>query len=118
MRVLGIDPGTSRWAFVFLDDGEISKETSIPSSEIKENPQLVLDIAKEADLVVAPSGYGTILKKVSDLTEQDFYEILLKRPEEDTVLGLENVLRLFKENSLNAYILPGVKLLPTVPEEK
>ncbi len=118
MRVLGIDPGTSRWAFVFLDDGEISKETSIPSSEIKENPQLVLDIAKEADLVVAPSGYGTVLKKIADLTEHDFSEILLKRPEEKTILGLENVLRLFKENSLNAYILPGVKLLPTVPEEK
>lgn len=111
MRVLGVDPGTSRWAFVFLEDNKI-EETVVPTSDI--TPKKVLDLAKDADLVVAPSGYGTELKKVTDLTEKDFKEILLKRKGERTIMGLEGVLQKFKEKKLNAYVIPGVKLLPTV----
>lgn len=118
MKVLGIDPGTSKWSFVFLEKREIAEEKSISTDEIKENPKIVLELAKRAQLIVAPSGYGTALKKVSELTERDFFEILLKRKNEKTVMGLEKVLRAFKESSLNAYVIPGVKLLPTVPVEK
>jgi predicted butyrate kinase (DUF1464 family) len=116
MRVLGVDPGTSRWGFVFLENGGIADKKSIPTGEI--NPKIVLELARKAQLTVAPSGYGTALKKVSELTEQDFFEILLKRENEKTIMGLERVLRAIKEDALNAYVLPGVKLLPTVPVEK
>lgn len=114
MRVLGIDPGTSSWGFVFLEDGKIAEEKSIPTEQIKNSPDAVLDLAKRAQLTIAPSGYGTVLKRVTELSGGDFFEILLKRKDEKTVMGLEKVLRKFKENSLNAYVIPGVKLLPTV----
>lgn len=113
MRVLGIDPGTSRWAFVFLEDGKV-EETIIPTRDI--TPEKALELAKDAELIVAPSGYGAELKKVSELTEKDFKEILLKREGEKSIMGLEGVLRKFKAKKLNAYVIPGVKLLPTVME--
>jgi predicted butyrate kinase (DUF1464 family) len=118
MSVLGIDPGTSRWGFVFLEDGEVAGEESIPTEEIKADPRAVLDLATRAQLTVAPSGYGTVLRRVADLTEDDFFEILLKRRNDKTVMGLEAVLRAIKGSSLNAYVIPGVKLLPTVAREK
>ncbi len=116
--VLGIDPGTSRWGFVFLEGGKVVEEKSIPTPQIKANLNAVVELAKCAQLVVGPSGYGIPLKKVADLTEMDFLEILLKHPGEKTVMGLETVLRAFKEANINAYVLPGVKLLPTVAERK
>jgi len=118
MKVLGIDPGTSRWGFVFLEKGEIVEEKSVLTETIKKDAQIVIELAEKAQLTVAPSGYGTVLKKVGDLTEQDFFGILLKRKDEKTVMGLEKVLRAFKESSLNAYVIPSVKLLPTVPTER
>lgn len=129
MRVLGIDPGTGMWGFVFMEEGFVSEEKAIQTSLIKSDPEIVLKLAKRAQLIVAPSGYGTVLKRVSDLTENDFFEILLKRKDETSeshlkvknetkVVGLEAVLRLLKEESLNAFVIPGVKLLPTVSEEK
>lgn len=118
VRVLGVDPGTSRWGFVFLESGRIADETAIPTEEVKSNPCAVLELAAGAQLIVAPSGYGTALKSVADLDEDDFFEILLKRSGEKKAVGVEAVLRLFKESSLNAYVIPGVKLLPTVAKEK
>lgn len=118
MSVLGVDPGTSRWAFVYLEGGEIAREESFASREIIDNPEIPLELAGRAQLTVAPSGYGAVLKRVSELTERDFDEILLKRRGEAPSVGLEEVLKRFKESSLNAYVLPGVKLLPTVLEEK
>jgi len=118
MRVLGIDPGTSRWGFVFLENGKVVEEESVPTGEIKDRPERVLELAGLAEVIVAPSGYGTVLKRVEDLTENDFFEILLKRRDEKKLVGLEAVLRMLKETSLDAYVIPGVKLLPTVTEEK
>jgi len=117
MRVLGIDPGSGRWGFVFLEGGEIVEERVTRTADIRGNPKEVLGLAVRAQLTVAPSGYGVPLKKVSDLTSNDFFEILLKR-DGKTVMGLEKVLRLLREQQVNAYVLPGVKLLPTVPEER
>ncbi|MBN2518163.1 MAG: DUF1464 family protein [Candidatus Altiarchaeota archaeon] len=115
MTVLGIDPGTSRWGFVFMEGGEIKKETAIETSKIRKKPGTVLDLALKADLVVAPSGYGLPIKKVSELNERDFHELLLKRKNEKTVMSLESVLRSFKENNVPAYVIPGVKHLKSVP---
>lgn len=118
MRVLGIDPGTSRWSFVIMDEGRVVEETSVPAKKIRGSPQVAVSYAKKADLTVAPSGYGTLLKRVDDLEEKDFFEILLKRDDEATVMGLEAALRAMGREDLNAYVIPGVKLLPTVPKEK
>ncbi len=118
MRALGIDPGTSRWAFAFLEDGKLAEEAAIPSAEIKKRPEKVLDFTSRADLTVAPSGYGRPVKRVSKLSERDFFEILLRRGGDSEVMGLERVLRLLKKERVNAHIIPGVKLLPTVPKRR
>ncbi len=119
MAFLGIDPGTSRWAFVFLEGGKIIKETAIPTEEVKKGTGAVVKLASQAKLCVAPSGYGTMLKRVADLSDGDFSEILLKLPGDNAkAVGLEAVLRAFKEKKINAYVLPGVKLLPTVSAAK
>jgi len=118
MAVVGIDPGTSTWGFARMDEGTIAQENAIATSEIKEDPGIALEATRGADLVVAPSGYGLPLKKVSDLNEKDFKEILLKKEGEDNIMGLEAVLQKFKENEIPAYVIPSVKHLPTVPSFK
>jgi len=116
MTVLGIDPGTNRWSFAFMKEGKITKEDSIDTDKIKERPEIALNLAKKADMVVAPSGYGLPLKRVSELDDKDFHKLLLKKENETTIVGLENVLRLFKENDIPAYVIPSVKHLDSVPD--
>lgn len=117
MSVLGIDPGTSRWAFVFLENGRLADEAVVSTDEISSNPQIVLDFVKQAELIIAPSGYGIPIKKVGDLNSRDYKEILLKRKGEGQIMGLENVIRMLARENVNAYVIPGVKLLPSVPTE-
>jgi predicted butyrate kinase (DUF1464 family) len=116
--VLGIDPGTSSWDLVGLEHGRLFFERSIPTSEIKRNPRELIELveALNLDVLVAPSGYGLPLKKVKDLTSRDLRLIALKRREDARVMGLSNVLELLKRTRVEAYIIPGVKHLPTVPE--
>ncbi len=116
-RVLGIDPGTSSWDFAGLEHGRLFFERSIPTSEIKSNPHAILELVESLnlDVLVAPSGYGLPLKKVKELTSEDLKLIALKR-EEEIVMGLSNVLELLKTAEVEAYIIPGVKHLPTVPD--
>lgn len=116
-RVLGIDPGTSSWDFVGLEHGRLFYEHTIPTSEIKSNPLKITELIESLniDLMVAPSGYGLPLKKVNELTSLDCKLIALKR-EGEIVMGLSKVLELLKETGVEAYIIPGVKHLPTVPE--
>ncbi|MBY8988115.1 MAG: DUF1464 family protein [Candidatus Lokiarchaeota archaeon] len=119
-RVIGIDPGTKSWDFFGLENKEIILDTSLPSKELIEEPSKALTIIKSVeniDLVVAPSGFGLPLKKVSDITEEDIFLTLLKfeRKEKDKLIGLGEVLRLIKKEEIPAIIVPGVKHLPTIP---
>lgn len=117
-RVIGIDPGTSSWDLVGLEHGHLFFERSIPTSEVKSNPHELITLLESLnlDLLVAPSGYGLPLKKVKDLTSHELRLITLKREDDAAVMGLSTVLELLKLTSVAAYILPGVKHLPTVPE--
>jgi predicted butyrate kinase (DUF1464 family) len=115
-KVLGIDPGTSSWDLVGLEHGHLFFERSIPTSEIKSNPPQLMELIESLDLdvMVAPSGYGLPLKKVNELTSHDLKLLTLKRRNEN-VMGLSNVLDLIKKSQKEAYIIPGVKHLSTVP---
>jgi predicted butyrate kinase (DUF1464 family) len=117
-RVLGIDPGTSSWDLVGLEHGCLFFERSIPTSEIKRNPLELIKLVESMnlDVLVAPSGYGLPLKKVKDLTSRDLRLLVLKRRDDARVMGLSSVLELLKRTEVEAYIIPGVKHLPTVPE--
>jgi predicted butyrate kinase (DUF1464 family) len=120
LRVLGIDPGSKSWDFFGLDNKEIILDTSIPSKEIIDDPCKALRVIKsveDIDLIVAPSGFGLPLKKVTDLTEEDIFLALLKfdKKEKDKLIGLGEVLHLIKKEQIPAIIVPGVKHLPTIP---
>ncbi len=120
MKVLGIDPGSKSWDFFGLSDDEIILDTSIPSKELIQKPQKVINIIRSVeniDLMVAPSGFGLPLKDVHDLTEKDIFFTLLKfkQKEKDKLLGLGDILRLIKAEPIKGVIVPGVKHLPTVP---
>lgn len=120
MICLGIDPGTLSWDFFGLDGEKIILDTSIPTKELVEHPEKALVIIKSIkniDLMVAPSGFGLPLKRVSELTDRDIFYTLLKFKinKEDTMIGLGNILRLIKTNKIPGVIVPGVKHMPTVP---
>jgi len=119
-RVIGIDPGSLTWDFFGLENKEIILDTSIPSKELIEEPSKALTIIKSVeniDLIVAPSGFGLPLKKVTDITEKDIFLTLLKfdKKEKDKLIGLGKILRLIKAEKIPSIIIPGVKHLPTIP---
>ena len=121
MKVLGIDPGSKSWDFFGLEDDNIIIDISIPSKELIKEPQKAINIIKSLktiDLIVAPSGFGLPLKEIHELTENDISLILMKfgKDDQNKILGLGQILRLLKTESVKAVIIPGVKHLPTVPE--
>ncbi|MBY9012657.1 MAG: DUF1464 family protein [Candidatus Lokiarchaeota archaeon] len=121
LRVIGIDPGSKSWDFFGLDNKEVILDTSIPSMELIDDPSKAISIIKSVDnidLIVAPSGFGLPLKKVTEITEDDIFLTLLKfnNKEKDKLIGLGEVLRLIRKEKIPAIIVPGVKHLPTIPK--
>ncbi|NVM46793.1 MAG: DUF1464 family protein [Candidatus Lokiarchaeota archaeon] len=119
-RVIGIDPGSKSWDFFGLENKEIILDASVPSNELIEEPSKALTIIKsveDIDLIVAPSGFGLPLKKVSNMNEEDIFLALLKfdKKEKNKLIGLGEILRLIKAERIPAIIIPGVKHLPTIP---
>jgi predicted butyrate kinase (DUF1464 family) len=107
-RVIGIDPGSKSWDFFGLENKEIILDASIPSKELIEEPSKALTIIKSVeniDLIVAPSGFGLPLKKVTEITEEDIFLTLLKfdKKEKDKTIGLGKILRLIKAENI-----PGI----------
>lgn len=120
VKACGIDAGSESWAIASAVDGKLEKYTEVSTKKIVENPHEIIDAVNTLgtfDAVSAPSGYGLPLKKLGELSEKDFEELLLKKKSEGgkAVVGLEKVLREMKKRGLNAFVLPGVKHLPTVP---
>ncbi len=123
-RVLGIDPGSGSYDLCGLQDGQVFLDESIPTVEVAENPGKLLDLVKRCgklDAAIVPSGYGLPLTRVSDLTETDFFYLSLAKPRErvsvpELRVSYEQILNSIKTMGLNAYVLPGVVHLATVPE--
>jgi predicted butyrate kinase (DUF1464 family) len=120
LSALGVDPGSKSWDFFALKGDEIIMDTSVPTKEIVQEPEKVINLVrslKNLDLMVAPSGFGLPLKDVKDITEKDIFFTLLKFEREDQkkLLGLGEILRLIKAERTKAVIVPGVKHLSTVP---
>lgn len=111
----GIDAGSSRWSIAFLTDGKLSAYREMGSAEAKRRTRRIADLVAAADVVAAPSGYGLPLTHVSKLTARDFRLLAFKR-ERESILGLTALLRELKQRGINAYVLPGAKHLPTVPD--
>ncbi len=124
IRVVGIDPGTRSFDILGLEDGEVFLDESIPSREIAENPESLVKLLTDArplDLVVGPSGYGLPIKHISQISEEDIFQMVLVRPDDAEIpvlTGLTKAVKLLKENGLNVIFIPGVVHLPTVPTHR
>ncbi len=121
MKVIGVDPGSSSWDIygINTDTNEVFLDISIESDTILNEPDKFFEILsneKKIDLLAAPSGFGLPIKQVNQLTEQDFFEITLKKNKSKSIMGLQTILEKLKGTEINSIILPGIKHLPTIPQ--
>lgn len=119
IRVLGVDPGSWSWDFVGYDeDGGIFFDESVPTKNVQKDPSICMNIVNSAgpfDLMSAPSGFGLPLKKLENMTEEDYFlSILKKKSSKKSVVGLTQILKMLQKAHVNGYMLPSVKHLPTV----
>jgi predicted butyrate kinase (DUF1464 family) len=119
MRVLGIDPGTTSFDLCLLEDTKVRYEDSLPSATVALHPEEIAQrcLSLRSDILVAPSGYGLPNKRLSELGPRDLFETTLVR-EGESIPVLEGMKKLFiilKEAGVDAFFLPGVIQLPTVP---
>ncbi|MHA1700388.1 MAG: DUF1464 family protein [Promethearchaeota archaeon] len=117
VRVCGIDPGTGSWDILGMEDDNIFFDMSIPSKRVLKEPKMLIDILNNLDpldMVVAPSGHGITLKPISEITELDILRANLRRSKEGSIMGIKNVLELFKREKIKGYVVPGVKQLSSV----
>lgn len=113
MVSLGIDYGTGSWKVARLGEGapELSRfaDGEAAGAFVSEAEKRWPGVP-----VVLPSGFGVPLTRVQDLTDQDLFEMTLRKglPSEK---GLGQFLEAARKSSLNAFCIPAVKLLPTIP---
>ncbi|MEM4281053.1 MAG: DUF1464 family protein [Candidatus Caldarchaeum sp.] len=125
MRALGIDPGTGNFDFCCIEDDvdKVVLDETIPSSLVAHETDRVMDLIKSIspDVVVGPSGYGLEFKKISDLKEEDLALTTLEKKAETEIpvlSGVRRLLRMMQAEGLNAFTVPGVIQLPTVPHHR
>ncbi len=122
MRVVGVDPGTKSFDIIGLENGRIRLDLSFPSEVVAEDPGRIVEAIEdfEADFIIGPSGYGLPLKRITDLTERDRFEMTLVREDElkeiPVLTGLQEMVNEMAEKGMNVWFIPGVIHLPTVPE--
>lgn len=120
---VGVDQGSVSYDIVGLDDSggtpKVVLEKSFSTKFVKERPNVVVEaissLGSRVDLVVLPSGFGTRLKPVWELTREDFFEMSLKR---EGGSSLERVIEAVRRSGINAYVIPAVKHLPSVPAHR
>lgn len=125
-RVIGIDPGSGSYDLCGLQDNHVFLDESIPTAQVADNPETLLELINSIsglDAVVAPSGYGLPLTRVKDLKPQDFKYLSLTRPADHVTVpelkvSYEKLLASIANMALEAYLLPGVVQLDTVPEHR
>ncbi len=121
-RVVGIDPGTVTFDLCGLDDGEPSFADSVPTSDVADDPDRLVDaVARRGrpDAVVGPSGYGLPLCRLGELDEGDLRLAFLSRPGgTEGIPGLVAATGRLRRLGCPVWILPGVVHLPTVPRHR
>jgi predicted butyrate kinase (DUF1464 family) len=119
MNIIGIDPGTKSFDFFGKDDGHILIDLSVPSTEVAQRPEVILDTVKKKmplDIIVGPSGYGLPLTNIADAGEKELNLILpVEYGDVSVNEGIKRVFRLMKTEGLPVWLTPGVVHLPTVP---
>jgi len=122
LRFLGVDPGTKSFDVCCFEDDvdNVVLDISIPSEEVAMSPDEIFKAIKSAnaDFIVGPSGYGLEFKHISKFTDRDVALTTLDKIDDvdiPVLKGLRRLLWLMKEANLNAYSIPGIIQLPTIP---
>jgi predicted butyrate kinase (DUF1464 family) len=114
MVSLGVDYGTGSWKTALF--GNVGP----PERRIFGAPEAVRAYIEEIDRlhpglpIVLPSGFGIPVKRVQELDDRDRFEIALRR-DAPSERGLSHFLLALQVSRVNAYCIPAVKLLPSVP---
>ncbi|MFP3143434.1 MAG: DUF1464 family protein [Caldisphaera sp.] len=124
-RAIGIDSGTMSMDVLGFDDinGKVFLDVAIPRDVITSNPEKPVEIIKSignVDSIVVSSGYGIPFKKAQDATDKEI-ELATFINDEDLqrklkIVGLRNLMKIFKSSDMPAYFMPGIIHLDSVPE--
>jgi predicted butyrate kinase (DUF1464 family) len=120
-RVVGLDPGSSRFGACGLDDGALFLEWSCSTADLSRDPSPLLEILRGAaplDLIAGPSGYGLPLVPIVAVGDREQALMLLPSPEGGGIQGLGSLLRALREARLPVVFTPGAVHLTTVPRHR
>ena len=119
LKVLGIDPGTVSFDLCLLDGRQIVFEDNNPSTVVAEHPEQLAEkcVNLKPDAIMAPSGYGLPIRKLSEVTAREMAEVTVVRKGEHVPVldGMHQWFDMMGTTGIEVYFLPGVIQLPTVP---
>lgn len=131
VRAVGVDPGTVSFDVCGVEGDRLFLDESIPSTDVAEDPQVLVDMLESAapvDVIVGPSGYGLPWVSAHDLRPQHVDLMILDQKRDRSVAprpsprgqptivgGMGRMLRSLKESGLPITFAPAVIHLPTVP---
>ena len=123
VRSVGVDPGTRSFSVFGLEDGKPFLDEDVPSEEVARDPDVLLDLLEgaEPDIVVGPSGYGLPLRWAHELTEEDLFLLVLRKPEDRGIPVLEGLVEMARRagrRRLPMVFMPSVIQMPTVPRHR
>jgi len=115
---VGIDAGTSSFEIFALEDDKPLLKRTFSTSEVKKNPEIVLNVLREIDpdVIAGLSGYGLPVKRFSELSDDDV--VLMTLNFDRTVMGVRKLVDLIRKSELGeiTWTIPGIIHLPTIPE--
>ena len=119
MIVAGIDAGTSGYEIFIMEDCKPLTKLSFSREEVKESPDIIVDVLRKYNVDVAAglSGYGLPVKRFSELTDREIFLMTLN-VDRNATLGLRTLIDVARRSDLPIYTIPGVTHLDTIPKHR
>ncbi|MGC8566963.1 MAG: DUF1464 family protein [Caldisphaera sp.] len=125
VRAIGLDSGTMSLDILGFDDesNEVFLDIAIPREVITNHPEYpikLIEKIKDVKAIVVSSGYGIPFKRAQESSIEEINRATFITKEDENkrlkIVGLRNLMKLFRESNLPAYFVPGVIQLETIPE--
>lgn len=121
----GLDQGTTSYEVVVLEEVDsklrLVMEKTFSTPYVKMHPEApvksLTTLGRTIDCSVVPSGFGSPLKDASALSDEEFFEMSLKK-EDPGNSSLARVIKAFVKNGVKCYVTPSVRQLPTIPRHR
>ena len=121
VRAIGMSARGMVLSIYGLEDGKPYMRASYPLKAIKERSDEIISLARDADAVVAPSGYGLPVRRLMECKEEDFSCLYLLKKGDESLPSLNELVALVKrmaEECPNSFVIPSVIELDSVPEHR